>query len=257
MRYLWHAFFARPDVPLLRLPWNALAVVAGLVAGWFEPAVWGATFAGEFIYLLTLASNPGFQNWIDEQRVDQLRGDTEETRHALLSKVGGAARQRYKRIEDKEKRLETLYRENAGDDLFLDSNREALQKLTWFFLNLLVAQRNLIVAPSTDERDLQKQMAALEREIAAPQLPESVRDSKRATLDLLRGRVDNIEHRATSLAEIEADLARIETQYDLALEEATLRGRPAAISVSVELTSRMLNLADGGVDESSSRRVAE
>ena len=71
-----------------------------------------------------------------------------------------------------------------------------------------------------------------------------MRDSKRATVDLLRGRVDNIEHRATSLAEIEADLARIETQFDLALEEATLRGRPAAISVSVELTSRMLNLED-------------
>jgi len=256
MRYLWHAFFARPDVPLLRVPWNALAVVAGLVAGWFEPAVWGATFAGEFIYLLTLASNPGFQRWIDEQRVDALRGDTDDTRGRLLSKVGGAARQRYKRIEEKRARLETLYTDNAGDDLFLDSNREALQKLTWFFLNLLVAQRNLIVAPSSDERDLQKQIAGLERELAAPQLSESVRESKRATLELLRGRVDNIDHRAISLAEIEADLARIETQFDLALEEATLRGRPAAISISVELTSRMLNL-DDEVVESSSRRVVE
>jgi len=257
LRYLWHAFFARPDVPLLRLPWNALAVVAGLAAGWFDPALWGATAAAEFIYLLTLASNRGFQQWIDEQRVVELRGDTEESRKRLLSNVGGAARQRYKKLEDKRARLETLYTEHAGDDLFLDSNREALQKLTWLFLNLLVAQRNLIIAPSSDERDLQKQIAALERETAAPQLSQSLRESKQATLDLLRGRLDNIQHRATSLAEIDADLARVETQFDLALEEATLRGRPAAISVGVELTSRLLNIEDEGVVESPSHRVVE
>ena len=247
MRYLWHAFFAKPDVPLLRLPWNALAVVAGLVAGWFDPALWGATAAGELIYLLTLASNPGFQKSIDEQRVVELRGDTEEARNRLLSNVGGAARQRYRKIEEKRARLDKLYIDNAGDDLFRDSNREALRKLTWLFLNLLVSQRNLIVAPSSDERDLRKQIAALESDIAAPQLPDSVRESKRATLALLRGRIDTVEHRATSLAEIEADLARIETQFDLALEEATLRGRPAAISVGVELTSRLLNIEDESV----------
>lgn len=246
MRYLWQAFFARPDVPLLRLPWNALAVVAGLAGGWFDPAIWGVTFAAEFIYLITLASNPGFQKWIDEQRVDQLRGDTEDSRGQLLSNVGGAARQRYKRLEEKRVRLDTLYTEHAGDDLFLDSNREALQKLTWLFLKLLVAQRNLIIAPASDERDLRKQIAALEREMAAPQLSESLRDSKQATLDLLRGRLDNIQHRVTSLAEIDADLARIETQFDLALEEATLRGRPAAVSIGVELTSRLLNIEDEG-----------
>ena len=244
MRYLWHAFFARPDVPLLRLPWNALAVVAGLVAGWFDPAIWGVTAAGEMIYLMTLASNRGFQDWIDARRVVELRGDTEEARKRLLSNVGGAARQRYKKLEDKRVRLDALYVQHASEDLFADSNREALQKLTWLFLNLLVAQRNFIIAPQSDERDLQKQIAGLEREMAAPALSQPARESKQATLDLLRGRLDNIQHRETSLAEIEADLARIETQFDLALEEATLRGRPSAISMGVELTSRLLNIED-------------
>ncbi len=244
MRYLWHAFFARPDVPLLRVPWNALAVVAGLVAGWWDPAIWAVAGAGEFIYLITLASNPGFQKHIDEQRVVQLRGDTEDSRSKLLANVGGAARQRYRKIEEKRERLDALYIQHAGDDLFLDSNREALRKLTWLFLNLLVSQRNFIIAPQSDERDLQKQIAVLEREVAAPDLTQSLTESKQATLDLLRGRLDNIEHRESSLAEIEADLARIEAQFDLALEEATLRGRPAAMSVGVELTSRLLNIED-------------
>jgi hypothetical protein len=244
MRYLWHAFFARPDVPLLRWPFNALAVAAAAVAGWWDPAIWAVAGAGEFLYLLTMASNPGFQRWIDERRVESLRGDTEESRYRLLSKVGGAARQRYKRLEEKRARLETLYRDHQSEDLFFEGNRDALQKLTWLFLNLLVAQRNLVVGPSSDERELKQQIATVERELAsAPS--EAVRHSKEATLRLLRGRLDNVQHRETSLAEIEADLARIEAQFDVALEEASLRGRPTAISANIEFTSQLLgNLED-------------
>lgn len=246
MRYLWHAFFARPDIPLLRLPWNALAVIGAAVAGWWDPSVWAVAGAGELVYLFTLASNPGFQEWIDGRRVEELRGDTEDARRQLLSKVGGAARQRYVKLEEKRKRLQALNRDNAPDDLFASSNEDALQKLTWLFLNLLVAQRNLIVAPASDERELRRQIEAGEREVSrAPS--EAARASQEATLRLLRERLENITHKEVSLAEIEADLQRIETQLDFAIEEATLRGRPTAISANIELTSRLLgNLDDDG-----------
>lgn len=238
MRYLWHAFFAKPDIPLLRLPWNALAMIAAGVAGFWDPAIWGVATAGEMIYLLTLASNPGFQQHIDDRKLVALRGDTEEARKQLLAKVGGPARQRYTKLEAKRVRLTALYRDTANDDLFAESNTEAMQRLTWFYLNLLVAQRNLIVAPASD--DLQNQIESCERELAsAPS--EAARASKEATLRLLRERLDNVRHKGTALAEIEADLARIETQLDFALEEAALRGRPAAISSNVELTSRLLD----------------
>jgi len=239
MRYLYHAFLARPDIPLLRLPWNAIAVVAAGIAGFWDPNIWGVATAGELMYLFTLASNPGFQQWIDARKVVELRGDTDESRDHLLSKVGGAARQRYKKLEAKRERLQTLYRDYGGDDLFLDSNRDALQRLTWLYLHLLVAQRNLVLAPSSDEGDLQKQIATVERELANA-TTESLRSSKEATLRLLRERYANVRHREESLAEIDADLARIETQFDFALEEATLRGRPTAISANVELTSDLL-----------------
>lgn len=244
MRYLWHAFFARPDIPLLRLPWNALAVAAAAVAGWWDPAIWGVAGAGEFIYLFTLASNPGFQQYIKDRATVELHGDTEEARKRLLSRVGGAARQRYVKLEEKRKRLETLYRDTSDDDLFAESNADAMRRLTWLYLNLLVAQRNLIVAPASDARGLEQQIRTGERELAAAP-SEAARASKEATIRLLRERLDNIQHKDTALAEIDADLARIETQLDFALEEATLRGRPAAISSNVELTSRLLsNMTD-------------
>src|SRR5687768_18466219 len=95
MRYLLRAFFARPDIPLLRLPWNALGVVAAGIAGFWDPTIWAVAGAGEFMYLLTLASNPGFQQYIEATRNLELRGDTEDSRRSLIKRVGGAARQRY------------------------------------------------------------------------------------------------------------------------------------------------------------------
>jgi hypothetical protein len=257
MRYLWHAFFARPDIPLFRLPWNFLALVAAGVAGWWDPAIWAVAGAGELVYLFTMASNPGFQRWIDDQRTNLQRGDTEDTREALVKQLGGAARQRYKKLEDKRVRLAKLYKDYDSDALLHEGNLEALQKLSWLYLNLLVAQRNLVIAPSSDERELQKQIATLERELAdAPS--NATRTSKEATLRLLREREANIHDRSTSLAEIEADLARIETQFDFALEEASLRGKPAAISANVELTSHLLgNIEDTSTTTYTSGRVAE
>src|SRR5687768_4895116 len=167
MRYLLRAFFARPDIPLLRLPWNALGVVAAGIAGFWDPTIWAVAGAGEFMYLLTLASNPGFQQYIEATRNLELRGDTDDSRRSLIKRVGGAARQRYVKLEEKRRRLETLYRETAGDDLFFENNRDAMQRLTWLYLNLLVAQRNIVIAPPSDARDLQKQIAAYERELTA------------------------------------------------------------------------------------------
>lgn len=247
MRYLWHAFFARPDVPLLRLPWNALAFAGAAVAGWWDPAIWAVAGAGEFIYLLTMASNAGFQRSIEEAKHEALRIDSEAARRKQVMNIGGAARQRYIRLEEKRKRLEALYRDHGSDDLLYESNREALQKLTWIFLNLLTAQRNLVVAPASDERELRKQIAAVEKELNAPGSSEALRGSREATVRLLRERLANIGDRSTSLAEVESDLRRIETQFDLALEEATLRGRPTAMTVNLDLTSHLLtNMDDPG-----------
>lgn len=257
MRYLLRAFLARPDIPLLRLPWNALAVLASGVAGFWDPAIWAVAGAGEFLYLLTMASNPGFQQWIDTVRNEELRGDTEDSRRRLVGKLGGAARQRYVKLEEKRRRLEGLSRDYGSDDLLYESNRDALQRLTWLYLNLLVAQRNIVIAPPSDARELQQQIDAYEREVAASPSP-AARASQQATIRLLRERHDNIQHREISLAEIDADLTRIETQFDFALEEASLRGRPNAISSSVELTSQLLqNLDESSTTYGSSPRETQ
>lgn len=259
MRYLLAAFFARPGWPLFRvLPWNALAVVAAGVAGWFEPSIWMTAGVGELVYLFTMSTHPGFQQWVDARTTAKALEDTEDARQALLSKVGGAARQRYVKLEEKRLKLEKIGRDVSSDDLLLESNHDALRKLTWLFLQLLIAQRDIRVASKSEPGELESQIAAIEADLASPTTAGTVRDAKQATIRLLRERLDNLRQKDASLAEIEADLARIEAQIDVALEDASLRDTPVAISANVELTSRLLeNMSDGGVAESQSSRVAE
>jgi hypothetical protein len=245
MRYLSAAFWARPAIPLFRLlPWNALGVAAAAIAGYWDPAVWAIAGPAEMIYLMTMTSNPGFRRFVDMRRLTALDEDTAEARKVLRGQLGGSARQRYVRLEEKRSRLEKLVDPAASDDLMLESNRRALRKLTWLHLKLLVAQRNLVVwAPKADRKDLDKQIAALERELAYTPAG-SLRDSKEATLRLTRERLHHLREREMSLVEIESDLSRIEAQMDVALDEATLRGRSAAISAAVEVTSHLLSRHD-------------
>jgi hypothetical protein len=241
MRYLWHAFLAKPDIPLVGFfPWNAVAVVAAAVAGWFDPTIWATAGVAEFVYLFTMASNNGFQRSVDESRVAATQGESDDVRDRLLGTLGGAARQRYVKLEQKRQKLEKVYAEVGADDLLFDSNLAALRRLTFLYLKLLSAQRNLInLGPKADTSELQSQIAKLEAEL--PTAGETVRESKEATLRLLRERLDNIDHRDQYLAEIDSDLARIEAQVDLALDEASLRGRPVALSSDVKLTSSLLD----------------
>jgi hypothetical protein len=253
-RYLWKAFWARPDAPLLNLlPWNALAVAAAGVAGFWDPAIWGVGSAMELIYLITMSSHPGFQYWLNTERLRELQSDTDAARHAALRNLGGAAKSRYKKLEEKRERVEKLYHDLAADDFLIDNNRNALRELTWLFLRLLNAQRNLLMlGPTKNLGEMQRQIAALESELARELPSSALQQSKQATLELMRERVDNLGRRDESLAEIEADLARIESQIDLALEEASLRGRPTAISAKVALVSNLIDDAIPPMRESDS-----
>ncbi len=144
-------------------------------------------------------------------------------------------------------KIEKLYRESPSDNFLFDTNREALKKLAWAFLKLLVAQKNLVVSSSqSNDTALRAQIDAIEKELAGGVATEAVRASKKATVTILRQRIDNVRRRAETLAEVDADLARVEAQIDLALEEATLKEKPAAISANIDLVSRRMLDEDYG-----------
>jgi hypothetical protein len=91
---------------------------------------------------------------------------------------------------------------------------------------------------------VQRDIAALESDLGST-ASEPLHESKSATLEILRKRLDNLQHGAQSLNEVESDLQRIEAQIDLAREQALHQERPPAISLNIDLATQLL---DGGVE---------
>src|SRR5262249_49465175 len=82
----------------------------------------------------------------------------------------------------------------------------------------------------------------------------ALRQSKAATLDILKRRLANIERREQSLEEVESDLTRVESQVDLILDNAAMQGKPQTISTDIELAS---DLVSGGMFGEAETAVAD
>ncbi|MGH9418480.1 MAG: hypothetical protein ACRD3J_00785 [Thermoanaerobaculia bacterium] len=243
LRYLNEAFWARPSLAGLgRIPWNALFFGGAVVLGFGMPAIWLAAAGAETLYLYAVATNGRFQNWVDAKDLERLHAGDDDSSRRLVANLPEPQRRRQANIEDKCKRIEKVYRDSQNEDYLYESNRDALQKLTTMFARLLVAQRNMQVLDVTSrESDLRGQIASIEKDLTAPSMSDALRESKKATQTILQQRLRNLQRRGESLAEIDSDLTRIEQQIDLAVEDASLKGRPTAISANIDLVSHLLD----------------
>jgi hypothetical protein len=243
LRYLREAFWARPSLlGIGRIPWNVLFVAGAVILGFGEHAVWLAGAGLETLYLYGLATNPRFQHWVDAIELARLHAEGDALPTKIVEGLGSAQRSRLSGLEEKCKEIERLYKDTQNEDYLYDSNRDALRKLVSIYARLLVAQRNLqMLDVSSREADLKGQIAAIQRELTGRSMSEPLRESKTATLGILGQRLKNLHRRSDSLAEIESDLTRIEQQVDLAVEDASLKGRPAVISANIDLVSHLLD----------------
>ncbi len=245
-RYLKGAFWAKADLPMVGpLPVNALALLGLGIFGCVEHALWLIAAGLETGYLYLLATNPRFQKVISAGDSMQTQKRAEDTRRELLAALSSAARARSEQQEAKVRQIMELPRGSAGEneDWLLASNLDPLQKLCALHLRLLSAEARL-KADGTQEKEasLARQVDALEQELAVSgeRFSSTLRESKQATLELTRKRLANAQKCRESVAELESDLVRIETQLDLALEDARLEGRPSALSGNLNLLNQIL-----------------
>jgi hypothetical protein len=239
-RYLKAAFWRSPLVPGLgRVPLNAAGVIGVLILGFGHPAIWLLGAAAEAAYLVLLATSPRFQKLVAVQARKDLSEAGEERQRRLLGSLAQAARQRLQRLDERCARL--TERAAAGEAVAVAENVDALARLRWTFLKLLVAQDHLqSVDVSADASRLEAEIRQIEASLARPNLPATIRSSKQATERILQRRLENVSRRARDLEQIESDLTRIEQQVELALEQTALRGEPAIVSADVDLASELL-----------------
>lgn len=250
-RYLKSAFLVSVDLPGLgRVPVNALGAVAFAILGFAQPAFWFLGLAIEAAIVPALAFSPRFQKVVQAQSVQSSDADTAQKRRALVNILEPSAKQRLSSLIDKCNQVLEVYRSQQAEDYILDSNSQALSSLQWVYLKLLIARHHLQSPVNETEQSLDQKIQELDADLKEGEETESLRQSKTATLGILKKRLINIRRKKQTLEEIESDLTRIDNQVDLILENATMQGKPQTISADIELASDLLGGSVFGEDES-------
>ena len=209
----------------LLYPPNAILAAAFGVLGFVTPSLWFMGLALEGTVLAVLALTPKFRRKVDAQRL-------ETARRALIATLPGESKQRALEFDRACAQLDRLM--GLAGDFTAETNRGALQRVQWIYLKLLIARSNVVGASASD---LGAKIAEIEADLQDASGTEIVRKSKTATLAILRERLANVQRRKETLDEIESDLARIEAQVELMLDNAAMQGKPLTLLTEFELNS--------------------
>ena len=250
-KYLKAALLVSVPVPRLgRLPVNLLVAAGFGILGLGEPAFWLLGLGIEATVVFSLAFNPRFQKYVQGQELQVSEQDVEAQRRALINLLDPDAKRKLSALIDRCNQVLQVYSGTQADEYMVSANRDALSKLQWLYLKLLVAQHYLSAAGKNDGDTLRQKISQLEADIQEPDASESLLQSKRATLGILKQRLNNFQNRARIMEEIDSDLTRIEAQVDLVLENATIQGKPQTISTEIELASDLVSGTLFGESES-------
>jgi hypothetical protein len=255
-RYLKAAFLVGVHIPALgRVPVNALAAAGFLILGFGHPGFWFLGLAAEGVIVPALAFNKRFQNVVDAEHLQLSTGDSEAKRTSLIQLLRGEDKHRLTVLERKCDKVVEVYHNAQAEEFLIDTNRQALENLKWLFLKLMIARFHLLTAGSDDTAEaIAQKIQALESDLKNNQDTPALRQSKAATLDILKRRLNNVHRREQSLEEVESDLTRVESQVDLILDNAAMQGKPQTISTDLELAS---DLVGGGMFGDAESTVAD
>ena len=207
-----------------------------------------------FAFLLALATSPRFQRFNDAESLQETQSAAESRRHAITGKLAPETLLRMAKLDEKCARILQLCVDSQADDFMIDSDREALKKLSGLYLKLLLAAQNLTDhVQESVENQIAAQIASVNNNLLDLKLSPALRESKTATLRILAQRLANFERRDLALEEIASDLLRIEVQIDLALENTGIRGKSESFNIG--LVSQLL--ADNALYGDSGASIAE
>lgn len=229
-----------------------MAAAFGIV-GFAEPALWLLGLGVEASVLFALTTNERFRKVVDSRHLESFDQDAESKRRALITTLPPELQRRL--IELTRVCGQVTEVNQQTDEFLVETNRDALQRLEWVYLKLLVARNNLTSMRAAEpEGTLSARVADLESGLGSPSTSESLRQSKVATLAILKERLANVHRRKETLDEIDSDLARIEAQVQLLLENAAMQGKPTTISSDIELAC---NLASSHLYGDSGAAIAD
>lgn len=233
--YVTAAFNARPIGMFVAPNWVGLTAF-GLL-GMANPGFWVLGAGLELGYLLTLATNRRFQQTVDARPITAARQEWNDRIQRVLSRLTPEDRRVYDELSERCRSILELQLQGTTDSPpGLETQADGLGRLSWTFLRLLLARRTIgtVLGGARNDLELQRKIAALERQQQQLGLSEELARSIGGQLEILRQRLTQRSEGDRKLVFIEAELERIQQQVELIREQA-------AVSSDSDLLSRRID----------------
>lgn len=250
MKYVARAFRQRWNIGLFAVA-TAFAIISP-----FPDALLPIVIGLEGAYLLGMVSRPRFRDAIDAQDAAASREanavSAEDLFTQLRNRLGLTDRQRFEKVvarcEEMRKLASTV---RAGRSAEGGARDDALNKLLFFYLRLLVGRRSLeqFLASSNrhelenQRRELADRLTAAERNATEPGGDQRILSSLRDTLKDLDARIANVIKGEKDAEFVELELTRIEGKVHALAESAITSQDPGDLSAQVTAFTETLQLS--------------
>ena len=233
--YLSAAFNARPLGMFVAPNWVGLAAFG--ILGAANPGFWVIGAGLELGYLLSLATNKRFQQTVAMKPLTAARQEWGQRIQRVLGRLDAADRREYDALAERCRSIVDMQMNNAAEPPDgLEQQAQSLGRLSWMFLRLLLARRTIgqVMGGAQNDVELQRRIAALERQQVQPGLSEELARSLGGQLEILRQRLQQRTDGDRKLAYIEAELERIQQQVELIREQAAMSTDPELLSRRID-----------------------
>ncbi|HXW08120.1 MAG TPA: hypothetical protein VD833_23015 [Vicinamibacterales bacterium] len=232
--YLAAAFNARPLGMFVAPNW--IGVGAFGLLGLLNPGFWVMGAGLELGYLLLLATNPRFQRLVAARPLTAATAEWNQRIQKLLARLDTADRRLYEALALRCRSIIDLQlHHSASTPPGLETQADSLGRLSWMYLRLLVARRTIQhVLGGSDHAELQKRIAALERQQRSEELSDELRRSLSGQVEILNQRLRQRADGGRKLAFIDAEIERIAQQVELIREQAALSTDPELLSRRID-----------------------
>jgi hypothetical protein len=237
LQYLRAAFNARPFGMLVPPNWIGLAAI-GLL-GLTNPGFWVIGLGVELGYLALLTTNGRFQRTVAASGLLAARGDWQQRHDTLVARLPDVDQARYVALVARCRAILDQQAQTAALAGGLESQEESLGRLSWMYLQLLLARRAIarVVKDPVDPRSadsLDARVDALRKRLVDSALGEDLRKSLQGQLDIMVQRQSQRAEGKQKIAFLESELTRIQEQVELLREQAALSTDAAGLSSRID-----------------------
>lgn len=235
------------------MPVTQMLLVGFGLAGFANPGFWLLGLGAMVAWVGGRSSSERFQRLLQAQRIAARTESAEVRMQKLFERLQPASQSRYRALVVQCREVLGLGGTDS-DGSPTDIRAGNLNQLLWLFLRLLASREGIQdTVARVDRRQLEANIGTLKSRLGAAGDPEgALARSLKATLDIQEKRLVNLDNAANSLAVIDAELERIETQVRLVREEAAMSGgSPDMLSARLDAVSSTLSETSRWMDQHS------